>query len=63
MNKELEEAKKKIHEGVVAYIRAAYKVTGNAEIALLMLAKEIENVGASITESDFKGLDEKGGAK
>lgn len=33
MNPELEEAKKKIREGVVAYVRAAYKASGSVEIA------------------------------
>ena len=60
-NEELEAAKKKIREGVVAYIRAAYKATGSAEIAVLMLAKEISGVGDSLTESDLAGIEQKGG--
>ena len=61
MNEELEAAKKKIREGVVAYIRAAYKASGSVEIAMLMLAKEISGVGDTLTEADFEGLEEKGG--
>lgn len=63
MNPELEEAKKKIREGVVAYVRAAYKASGSAEIAVLMLAKEINGIGDSLTEADFAGLEENGGAE
>ena len=63
MNEELEAAKKKIREGVVAYVRAAYKAIGSAEIAVLMLAKEISGIGESLTEADFAVLEEKGGAK
>ena len=63
MNKELEEAKKKIREGVVAYVRAVYKASGSVEIAVLMLAKEISGVGDTLTEADFAGLEEKGGTK
>ena len=63
MNEELEAAKKKIREGVVAYVRAAYKASGSAEIAVLMLAKEISGIGDSLTEADFAGLEEKGDAK
>ena len=62
MNKELEEAKAKIREGCVAYLRALLKVTGSAEISILMLAKAIEEVGSSFTDEDFEGLEEKGGA-
>ena len=59
MNKELEEAKKKLHDGVVAYIRAAYKLCGGeATIAALMLAKELGNLSESLTEEDFAGLEE-----
>ena len=58
MNKELEEAKKKIREGVVAYVRAAYKASGSMEIAVLMLAKEISGVGDTFTEEDFAGLED-----
>jgi hypothetical protein len=61
MNEELEAAKKKIREGVVAYVRAAYKASGSAEIAVLMLAKEISGIGDSLTEADFAWLEEKGG--
>ena len=61
MNEELEAAKKKIREGVVAYVRAAYKASGSVEIAVLMLAKEISGVGDTLTEADFAGLEEKGG--
>ena len=63
MNPELEEAKKKMHEGVVAYVRAAYKASGSAAISALMLAKEISGIGDSFTEADFAGLEEKGGAE
>lgn len=63
MNPELEEAKKKMREGVVAYVRAAYKASGSAEIVVLMLAKEISGIGDSLSEADFAGLEEKGGAK
>lgn len=63
MNEELEAAKKKIREGVVAYVRAAYKASGSVEIAVLMLAKEISSVGDTLTEADFAGLEEKGGAE
>ena len=63
MNSELEEAKKKVREGVVAYVRAAYKASGSVEIAVLMLAKEINGIGDNLTEADFAGLEEKGGAE
>lgn len=59
MNKELEEAKKKLHDSVVAYIRAAYKLCGGeATIAALMLAKELGNLSESLTEEDFAGLED-----
>lgn len=62
MNKELEEAKKKLHDAIVAYIRAAYKLCGGeVTIAALMLAKELGNLSESLTEEDFAGLDEEGG--
>ena len=63
MNPELEEASKKLRDGVLAYLRAAYKSTGRAEIAMLMLANELGQVGNTFTEADFAGLDEKGGAE
>ena len=63
MNPELEEAKKKIHDGMVAYIRAVYKASRSVEIAVLMLAKDLGNISETFTEDDFKGLEEEGGAK
>ena len=63
MNEELEAAKKKIREGAVEFIRAAYKASGSVEIAVLLLAKEISGIGDTFTEADFAGLEEKGGAK
>ena len=63
MNKELKAAKKKIREGLVAYVRAAYKASGSAEIAVLMLGKTIGDIGDGLTEADFAGLEEKEGAK
>ena len=58
MNKELEEAKKKLHDGIVAYIRAAYKATGSVEISVLMLAKDFGELGEKLTEEDFAGLED-----
>jgi len=58
MHKELEEARKKLREGVVAYLRAAYMSCGCVEIAALMLAKEIGNMSESLTEEDFAGLED-----
>ena len=63
MNKELEAAKKKMHDACVEYIRAALKATGSVEISVLMFAKNINNLAESFTEADFAGLTEKGGAK
>ncbi len=60
MNKELEEAKAKIREGCVAYLRALLKVTGSAEVSVLMLAKSIEQICTSFTDEDIKGLEEEG---
>lgn len=63
MNEELEAAKKKMREGMVEFIRAAYKGCGSAEIAVLLLVKEVSCFGDTLTEADFAGLEEKGGAK
>lgn len=63
MSEELKEAKKKLREGVVAFVRAAIKATGDAGAAMLMLASEISNMGDTLTEADFAGLDESGVAK
>ncbi len=57
MNKELEEAKKKLRDGIVAYIRAAYKASGSIEIAVIMLAKEFDGIGNTFTEADFADLE------
>ena len=48
----------KLREGVVAFGRAAIKATGDAGAAMLMLASEISNMGDTLTEADFAGLDE-----
>ena len=63
MNPELEEAKKKLREGVLAYVRAVFKSTGSAEIAVLMLATEFQNACESITDADLvaKATPEEGG--
>ena len=63
MSEELKEAKKKMREGIVAFVRAAFKATGDAGAAMLMLASEISNVGDTLTEADFAGLEEEGGTK
>jgi len=63
MSEELKEAKKKLREGVVAFVRAAIKATGDAGAAMLMLASEISNMGDTLTEADFAGLDESEVAK
>jgi len=60
VNKELEEAEAKIRNGCVEYLRELLKVTGSAEIAVLMLAKAIEKICTSFTEEDFKGIEEGG---
>ena len=58
MSEELKEAKKKLREGVVAFVRAAIKATGDVGAAMLMLASEISSMGDTLTEADFAGLDE-----
>lgn len=63
MNPELEEAKKKLRDGVLAFLRAAFKSSGDVTIASLMLAKELGRVGDTFTEADFAGLDDEGGEK
>ena len=63
MNKELEEATKQLRAGIVAYVRAAIKATGNAEIAIIMLATTIQKLSEHLTEEDFSGIEEKGGEK
>lgn len=60
MNEGLKEAKKKLREGVVAFLRAAYKVTGDAVAASVLMAAEFSNIGKDITEEDFAGLEESG---
>lgn len=60
MNEELKEAKKKLREGVVAFIRAAYKVTGDAVAASVLMAAEFNNIGNDLTKEDFAGLEEGG---
>ena len=60
MNEELEKAKAKIREGCIEYLRAMLKATGSAEVSVLMLAKSIEQICASFTDEDFKGLEEEG---
>ena len=60
MNLEIEEAKKKIGDGVVAYLRAAYKASGSVDIAVLMLAKDLPHMIDSYKESDFEWLETEG---
>lgn len=61
MNEELAAAEEKIRAASVEYLRAAMKLTGSAEIAVLMFAKELGTISESFTEADFKDLE--GGVK
>ena len=63
MNPELEEAEKKLRDGIIAYVRAAYKTVGSVEIAVIMMGKKIMSIGESVTEADFEGLDDNEVAK
>ncbi len=57
MNPELEAAKKLIHDACVAFVRAAFKATGSAQLAVFMLAQEIGHVGNSFTDDDFADIE------
>ena len=60
MNEELIEAKKKMREGIVAFVSAAIKATGDVSAAMFMFAKEINDLGDLLTEEDFAKLEESG---
>lgn len=63
MNPELEEAEKKLRDGIIAYVRAAYKTVGSVNIAVMMMGEKIMSIGESVTEADFEGLDDNEVAK
>lgn len=53
MNTALEDAKKKLRSACVDFSREAIKSTGDGTIAVLLLAKAINDIIESFTKEDF----------
>ena len=53
MNKEFEEAKAKLREAFVTFVRLAYRTTGDIKSAVLILFAAINDISKSISDSEI----------
>ena len=53
MNKEFEDAKAKLREALVTFIRLAYRTTGDMKSAVLILFAAINDISKSISDSEI----------